>query len=58
MVMILGYGIIAIPTGIITAEISKDKTHLIDMNTNSCSSCAASNHRGDAKFCYKCGEKL
>lgn len=58
MVMILGYGIIAIPTGIITAEIAKDKTHLIDMNTNSCANCAASNHRGDAKYCYKCGEKL
>jgi len=58
MVMILGYGIIAIPTGIITAEISKDKAHLIDMNTNSCTNCSAANHRDDAKYCYKCGEKL
>ena len=58
LVMILGYGIIAIPTGIVGAELSKEKGHLIDLNTNSCPNCSTSRHRDDAKYCYKCGEKL
>jgi len=59
MVMILGYGIIAIPTGIVTAEYSKqipqNKVHL---NTQTCSNCSADNHKDGAKYCYKCGEEL
>jgi len=58
MVMILGYGIIAIPTGIISSEMTKGKARSVDMNTNSCPSCSADNHRDDARHCYKCGEKL
>lgn len=58
MVMILGYGIIAIPTGIISSEMTRGKAHSVDMNTNSCPSCSADNHRDDARHCYKCGEKL
>lgn len=58
LVMILGYGIIAIPTGIISSEMTKGKAPAINMNTNSCASCSADNHRDDAKHCYKCGEKL
>lgn len=58
MVMILGYGIIAIPTGIISSEMTRGKAESIDMNTNSCPSCSADNHRDDARHCYKCGEKL
>ncbi len=58
LVMILGYGIIAIPTGIVGVEIAKDKSQDIHLNTNSCRNCTAYNHKDDAKFCYKCGEKL
>jgi voltage-gated potassium channel len=58
LVMILGYGIIAIPTGIVGVEMAKDKGHNIHLNTNSCKNCAADNHKDDANFCYKCGEKL
>ncbi len=58
LVMILGYGIIAIPTGIVGAEMAKDKGHIIHLNTNSCPNCSTSNHRDDARNCYKCGEKL
>ena len=58
LVMILGYGIIAIPTGIVGVEMAKEKGAGINLNTHSCQSCSADNHKDDAKFCYKCGEKL
>ena len=38
-IMILGYGIIAIPTGIVGVEMAKDKGHNIHLNTNSCKNC-------------------
>lgn len=58
IVMILGYGIIAIPTGIVGVEMTKGKGAHIDMNTQSCPNCLATLHRDDARFCYKCGDKL
>ena len=58
LVMILGYGIIAIPTGIVGVEMAKDKGPEINLNTNSCQNCSADKHKDSAKFCYKCGEKL
>lgn len=58
MVMILGYGIIAIPTGIVSAEFTKQNSKIISLNTLSCSNCSTENHKDHAEFCYKCGEKL
>lgn len=55
VIMILGYGIIAVPTGIVTSQIVSDKT---DSNTQFCPNCNASKHRDDAEFCYNCGSKL
>lgn len=57
VIMILGYGIIAVPTGLVTAEfMSKDNT--IDNNTQVCPNCSAENHKDNAKFCYNCGASL
>ncbi len=58
LVMILGYGIIAIPTGIVTSEFSKLNPKVIALNTVSCSNCSAGNHHDGAEFCHKCGAKL
>ncbi|TPN82121.1 ion transporter [Aquimarina algicola] len=60
LIMIVGYGIIAVPTGIVSAEYASDKKHgkKIDLNTQTCSNCNISEHKDDAKFCYKCGEDL
>jgi voltage-gated potassium channel len=60
LIMILGYGIIAIPTGIVSSEMTKvgDESTKIHTNTQSCPSCSVENHRDDAEFCYECGEKL
>lgn len=57
IIMILGYAIIAVPTGIITSEMAK-KNNPVQLNTQSCPNCSASNHRDDADFCYNCGHKL
>lgn len=56
VVMILGYAIIAIPTGIVSSEITKN--HKVHTNTQSCLNCAAEGHNDDAEFCYNCGSKL
>ncbi|MEO9571640.1 MAG: ion transporter [Polaribacter sp.] len=58
IIMILGYGIIAIPTGIVTSEMSKSKLSAIDTNTQSCKYCSAENHKDNSLYCYNCGNKL
>lgn len=58
IVMILGYGIIAVPTGIVTAEIAKVSEKAPPTNTMSCVNCSAEGHAEKAEFCYKCGHKL
>ncbi len=59
LIMILGYGIIAVPTGIVGARYikssSEDYAHL---NTQSCRNCGTERHRDEAKYCYNCGESL
>ena len=53
IIMILGYSIIAVPTGMISVELSKTS-----LNTQYCSACSFDNHEDDAIFCKKCGEEL
>lgn len=56
-VMILGYGIIAVPTGIVIAETAKrirpDKTTKIP-----CRECGNIDNPDNAKFCHQCGHSL
>lgn len=56
LIMILGYGIIAIPTGIVGAEIATQKS--APTNTQSCTYCSAEGHKDNADFCYDCGHEL
>lgn len=56
VVMITGYGIIAVPTGIVTAEITR-ATWSADSDS-SCRSCGMSGHGSDACFCRGCGSSL
>ncbi|NML22379.1 ion transporter [Pseudoflavitalea sp. G-6-1-2] len=56
-IMLLGYGIIAVPTGIVTTEMaiaakSKKTGH------NACPSCSREGHDVDARFCKYCGSAL
>ena len=55
-VMILGYGIIAVPTGIVSYEISQ--AVLNRHNTITCSECALEGHDKYAFFCRRCGASL
>ncbi|WP_106795088.1 ion transporter [Aquimarina sp. Aq78] len=58
IIMIMGYGIIAVPTGIVSAEYTHHQTSKVHLNTQSCSHCSENEHRDNAKFCHKCGEDL
>jgi voltage-gated potassium channel len=64
IIMIMGYGIIAVPTGIVSAEYASKKTHTVDdpeyihVNTQSCQNCNENNHNDNAEFCHKCGSTL
>ncbi|MCD2259258.1 ion transporter [Psychroserpens luteolus] len=58
LIMIMGYGIIAIPTGIVSSEMTKIKKHDVHTNTQSCPNCLAGNHRDGAHFCHNCGNIL
>jgi voltage-gated potassium channel len=56
MIMILGYGIIAVPTGIVTVEMSHAFKKPI--STQACLQCSAEGHDADARYCKYCGAKL
>ncbi|GAA4900183.1 ion transporter [Flaviramulus aquimarinus] len=66
LIMILGYGIIAVPTGIVSAEYTAQNkknnnsqpNDSISLNSQSCENCLAENHKDKADYCYNCGEKL
>jgi len=63
LIMILGYGIIAVPTGIVSAEYTnqnkkESKKSELHLNTQSCPNCSAESHKDKAEYCYNCGYKL
>lgn len=55
IIMILGYGIIAVPTGIVTSEMT---TRKLKISTQACPQCAEEGHDPDAYHCKYCGSKL
>jgi voltage-gated potassium channel len=56
LVMILGYGILAVPTGIVTAELARDAYK--PFSTQACPVCSAEGHDADAVYCKYCGAQL
>ena len=56
MVMILGYAIIAVPTGIVSVEMSRAFGR--NVSTQSCPECSAEGHDADARHCKFCGAVL
>lgn len=54
--MIMGYGVIAVPTGIVTMELGEASR--ARANTRTCPECSAEGHRAEAAYCYRCGSKL
>lgn len=55
-IMILGYGIIAVPTGIVASQIHKVKNK--EISTQACPSCGKEGHDIDAEYCKYCGSKM
>ena len=56
MIMICGYGIIAVPTGIVSAEMVKATGAVKERKV--CPGCKAVHHDKDAEFCKYCGTEL
>jgi len=56
VIMILGYGVIAVPTGIVTAELVSPTTKRV--STQACTNCSAEGHSFDARYCKYCGVEL
>jgi voltage-gated potassium channel len=57
MLMITGYAIIAVPTGIVTMEMTRAQKYL-QVSTQACMACGREGHDPDAEFCKFCGAKL
>jgi voltage-gated potassium channel len=55
-VMILGYAIIAVPTGIYSAELAR--AFQKDVSNVACQNCSAEGHDMDADYCKYCGAEL
>lgn len=55
IIMIMGYGVIAVPTGIVGIELSHVKKITSTTKTKACTNCALETHDKDAKYCKRCG---
>ena len=55
ILMIIGYGIIAVPTGIVTFEFARAAA---PRSSRVCAKCGLSPHDPDAMFCKRCGNPL
>ncbi len=58
IIMILGYAIIAVPTGILSSEMIKLDTKISSETATPCSNCGHTLHNIDARYCMMCGSKL
>jgi len=56
IIMILGYSIIAVPTGIVSVEMAQ--AYKVSTSTQCCPQCSAEGHEDDASFCKQCGSHL
>ena len=50
-IMLIGYAIIAVPTGIVSAEMVKGSENKVSKNTQACRSCSEDEHQDEAKYC-------
>ena len=61
MMMMFGWGILAVPTGIVSAEMIAQRAvrkTLSETTTRTCHGCTTEGHSAEAKFCLHCGEQL
>lgn len=58
VMMLLGWGTLAVPTGIVTAEFTAQKFHVPEPRTRTCPECLSEGLSSHARFCHECGEPL
>lgn len=58
VVMIIGYGIIAVPTGIVSAELARGPEGDKASPPRRCPHCASDGHASEARYCKDCGAAL
>jgi voltage-gated potassium channel len=58
VIMLLGYAIIAVPTGIVTSELTAAKYKNVSPIRKTCPTCDLKDHDRDAAYCKFCGSKL
>ena len=56
--MLMGWGTLAVPTGIVTVELGHAKNHKNRPMSRTCPSCMTEGHLPDARYCMQCGEAL
>ena len=56
VMMLMGWGVLAVPTGIVTAEMTSQRLRAV--TARGCSQCGTSDHAADARFCRVCGAGL
>ena len=58
--MLMGWGILAVPTGIVTAEMAAQRQMQVQHapTTRSCHECLTEGHAPDSSFCFHCGARL
>ena len=57
VMMLIGWGTLAVPTGIVSAEFAARRLHP-EVTTRTCHDCLSEGHLPDAKFCRDCGARL
>lgn len=57
MMMLLGWGTLAVPTGIVSAELAAQRMPT-EITTRTCQECLSEGHLPQAQFCRDCGAKL
>ncbi len=57
LMMLVGWGTLAVPTGIVTAEMTAHRMHR-PPTTRTCHECLTEGHAPDARFCMHCGARL
>ena len=58
LVMIMGYGVVAVPTGIVTTKISGRVMNLKEVKYMDCINCGQTEHHTLARYCHNCGVLL
>jgi voltage-gated potassium channel len=56
--MLLGWGVLAVPTGIVTSEMTAQRRGWASVTTRTCPACLSEGHAENARFCSDCGAAL